>query len=121
MFDPVVSSIEHIRSGSLRPLAVTATKPTELLPGVAPVADFVPGYEASSMYGLGAPRNTPADIVDKLNAEINSALADPRMKARVTDMGGATLASSPAQFAAIVAAEVDKWGKVVKFSGAKPD
>jgi tripartite-type tricarboxylate transporter receptor subunit TctC len=116
-----VSSIEHIRSGSLRPLAVTATKPIELLPGVAPVADFVPGYEASSMYGLGAPRNTPADIVDKLNAEINTALADPRMKARVTNMGGATLASSPAQFAAIVAAEVDKWGKVVKFSGAKPD
>jgi tripartite-type tricarboxylate transporter receptor subunit TctC len=121
MFDPVVSSIEHIRSGSLRPLAITATKPIDLLPDVAPVADFVPGYEASSMYGLGAPRNTPADIVARLNAEINAALADPRMKARVTDMGGATLASSPAGFAAIVAAEVDKWGKVVKFSGAKPD
>jgi tripartite-type tricarboxylate transporter receptor subunit TctC len=92
-----------------------------LLPDIQPVNDFVSGYEASAVQGLGAPRNTPAEIIDKLNKEINAALADPNMKARIADFGGTLLAGSPADFGKLIADETEKWGKVVKFSGAKPE
>jgi tripartite-type tricarboxylate transporter receptor subunit TctC len=121
MFDPVLSSIEHIRSGRLRALAVTSVRRMDVLPGVPAVSDFVPGYEASSAYGLGAPRNTPTEIIATLNAATNAVLADPQMRARLADMGGTPLAGSPADFAKIVAEETDKWGKVVKASGAKAE
>ena len=85
------------------------------------MGEFVPGYEASTWYGVGAPRNTPAEIVDKLNREINAALADPKMKARLADLGGTALSVSPADFGKLIADETEKWGKVVKFSGARPD
>jgi tripartite-type tricarboxylate transporter receptor subunit TctC len=121
MFDPILSSIEHIRSGRLRALAVTSLTRADVLPGVPIVSEFVPGYEASSTYGIGAPKNTPADIIDILNAATNAILADPQMRARFADMGGTVLAGGPADFAKIIAEETDKWGKVVKASGAKPE
>jgi len=121
MFDAVPSSIEHIKAGRLRALAVTTATRSELLQDIPTVADFVPGYEASAWLGLGAPRQTPADIVEKLNKEINSALADPKIKSRLADLGGTIFASSPGDFGALIAADVEKWIKVVKCSGAKPD
>jgi tripartite-type tricarboxylate transporter receptor subunit TctC len=120
MFDPILSSIEHIRSGRLRALAVTSVTPIDVLPGVPTVSDSIPGYEASSTFGIGAPKNTPAEIIDILNAATNAILADPRMGARLADMGGTGLAGSPADFAKIIAGETDKWGKVVRASGARP-
>jgi tripartite-type tricarboxylate transporter receptor subunit TctC len=93
----------------------------EVLPGVSTVNDFVSGYEASSVYGLGAPKNTPTEIIGVLNAATNAILADPQMRARLADMGGTALAGSPADFANIIAAETDKWGKVVRASGVKPE
>jgi tripartite-type tricarboxylate transporter receptor subunit TctC len=121
MFDPLLSSIEHIRSGRLRALAITSVTRMDVLPGVPTVNDFVPGYEASSTYGIGAPRDLPADVIDLLNAAINAILADPLIGARLADMGGTVLAGSPADFARIIAEETDKWGRVVKASGAKPE
>jgi len=121
MFDNLPTSIEYIRAGKLRPLAVTSATRSELLPDVPTVADFVPGYESSAWYGVGAPRNTPVEIIDRLNKEINAVLADPRMKARVADMGATLVASLPAEFGKLVADETEKWGNVVKFSGAKAD
>ena len=121
MFPTTVSSIEYIRAGRLRALAVTTATRSDALPDVPTVDEFVPGYEASWWAGIGAPRNTPAEIVDKLNTEINAALADPRMKARLADLGGAPLVGSPADFGKFIAEETEKWGKVVKFSGAKAD
>jgi tripartite-type tricarboxylate transporter receptor subunit TctC len=121
MFDPILSSIEHIRSGRLRALAVTSLTRTEVLPDIPTVSDFVPGYEASSTYGLGAPKNTPADVVELLNAHTNMILADPEMRSRLADMGGAVLAGSPADFAKILAEETDKWGRVIRASGAKAE
>jgi tripartite-type tricarboxylate transporter receptor subunit TctC len=121
MFDPILSSIEHIRSGRLRALAVTSNTRVDALPGVPTVSDFVQGYEASSTYGIGAPRSTPADIIELLNAATNATLTDPRMRAQLADMGGTPLAGSPADFAKTIAEETDKWGKVVKASGAKPE
>jgi len=121
MFPTTVSSIEYIRAGRLRALAVTTATRSDALPDVPTVDEFVPGYEASAWLGIGAPRNTPAEIVDKLNTEINAALADPRMKARLADLGGAPLVGSPADFGKFIAEETEKWGKVVKFSGAKAD
>jgi tripartite-type tricarboxylate transporter receptor subunit TctC len=94
---------------------------SEALPDIATVADFVPGYEASSVYGIGAPRATPAEVIDKLNKEINAILADPKAKARLGDLGGTALPGSPADFGKLIADETEKWGKVVKFSGAKPE
>jgi tripartite-type tricarboxylate transporter receptor subunit TctC len=120
-FDNMPSSIEHIRAGRLRALAVTTSLRSEALPDVPVVADFVPGYEASSWFGAGVPRGTPADIIDKLNKEMNAALADPKVKARLVDLGGMSLAGSPADFGKVIAEETEKWAKVVKFSGAKPD
>jgi tripartite-type tricarboxylate transporter receptor subunit TctC len=118
MFGNTTTSIEQIRAGKLRPLAVTTAKRLAALPDLPPVGDFVPGYEASSVYGLGAPRNTPAEIIDRLNKEINAALLNPAIKAHLADLGGAPLALSPAEFGKLLTDETEKWAKVVKFSGA---
>jgi tripartite-type tricarboxylate transporter receptor subunit TctC len=120
-FGPMSQSIEYIKAGKLRALAVTTATRSEALPDIPAMGDFVPGYEARSLYGIGAPRGTPAGIVDKLNKEVNAALADPNFKARLADLGGDVLAGSPADFGKLIADETWKWGKVVKFSGAKPD
>ena len=120
-FDTMPSSIEYIRAGKLRALAVTTAIRSEALPDVPTVGEFVPGYEASTWYGVGAPKNTPAEIIDKLNKEINAGLADPKIKARLADLGDIGLALSPADFGKLIADETEKWGKVVKFAGIKPD
>jgi tripartite-type tricarboxylate transporter receptor subunit TctC len=119
MFTSPFGLIEYVRAGQLRALAVTMATRSEALPDVPPVGDFVPGYEVIAWFGVGAPMNTPAEIVDKLNKQINAALADPKMKARISDMGAAPFVSSPAEFAKLVADEVEKWGKVIKFAGLK--
>jgi tripartite-type tricarboxylate transporter receptor subunit TctC len=121
LFGSTSLTIEQIRAGKLRPLAVTTATRWEGLPDIPTVNDFVSGYEASAVFGLGAPRNTPAEIIDTLNKEINAALADPNFKARLADLGGTVLAGSPADFGKLIAEETEKWGKVVKFSGAKPE
>jgi tripartite-type tricarboxylate transporter receptor subunit TctC len=121
MFDNMPSSIEHIRAGRLRPLAVTSTTRLEALPDIATVGDFVPGFETSAWAGIGAPKNTSVEIIDKLNREINAALADPKMKARFTDLGGMVLALSPTEYGKRIVEETEKWAKVIKFSGAKPE
>ena len=113
-----VSSIEYIRAGKLRPLAVTTATRSEALPEIPTVGDFVPGYEESSFFGIGAPRNTSGEIIDKLNAEINVALADPKMKAKLTNLGATPLIGRPADFGRLIADETEKWAKVLKFSGA---
>jgi tripartite-type tricarboxylate transporter receptor subunit TctC len=120
-FDSIPASIEHIRAGRLRALAVTAAMRSEVLPEVPTVGEFVPGYEASGWAGIGAPRGTPTEIVDKLNREINAGLADPTIKARLVNLGGVTLVLSPTEFGTLIAAETEKWGKVVKAAGIKPD
>jgi tripartite-type tricarboxylate transporter receptor subunit TctC len=120
MFGNMPSSIEHIRAGKLRPLAVTTAARSEALPDLPPVGDFVPGYEASTWQGLGAPGNTPAEIVDKLNKEINAALSDPKIKARLADLGGTVLSGSPADFGRLIADETEKWGKVIRAANIKP-
>jgi tripartite-type tricarboxylate transporter receptor subunit TctC len=121
MFVSTVSSIEYIKTGRLRALAVTTATRSDALPDVPTVGEFVPGYEASNWFGLGAPKATPAEIVEKLNKEINAALADPKMKARLADFGGTPLVGSPADFGKLIADETEKWGKVVKFVGIKAD
>jgi len=121
MFDNLPSSIGHIRSGKLRALAVTTAKPSEALPGVPTVGEFVPGYEASAFFGISAPKATPPAIVARLNSAINVVLADAKIKARIADLGGTPLPGSPSDFGKLVADETEKWAKVVKFSGAKPD
>src|SRR5712692_4878921 len=121
MFDPVVSSIAHIRAGKLRPLAVTTSTRSEALPDIPTVGDFVAGYEASVWFGAGAPRNTPIEIVDRLNKEINAGLADPKIKARLADQGGTALPGSPADFGKLIADETEKWGKVIKSANIKPE
>jgi tripartite-type tricarboxylate transporter receptor subunit TctC len=120
-FGTTASSIEYIRTGKLRALAVTTAMRSETLPDIPTVAEFVPGYEASAWFGVGAPRNTPAEIVDKLNTEINASLGDPKLKARLVDLGGIALTGSPADFTRLIAEETVKWAKVVKFSGAKAE
>ena len=114
-------SIQHIKAGKLRALAVTTASRAEALPELPTVGDFVPGYKSSQWYGLGAPRTTPAEIVDKLNKEVNAALADPKFRARLAEIGGTPLAGSPADFGKLIAEDTEKWAKVVKFSGAKVD
>jgi tripartite-type tricarboxylate transporter receptor subunit TctC len=121
LFGSTSLTIEQIRAGKLRPLAVTSATRWEGLPDIPTVNDFVSGYEASAVLGLGAPRNTPAEIIDTLNKEINAALADAKMKARIADLGGTVLTGSPTDFGKLVADETEKWAKVVKFSGAKPE
>ena len=113
------ASIEYIRSGMLRALAVTTATRADVLPGIPSVGEFLPGYEASGWFGVGAPSNTPAEIIDRLNNEINAALADPTLRARFAELGGSVLALSPAGFGKLIAEETEKWAKVVKFSGAE--
>jgi tripartite-type tricarboxylate transporter receptor subunit TctC len=119
-FATTVSSIEYIRAGRLRALAVTAATRSDALPDIPTVGEFVPGYEASTWYGVGAPKATPAEIVDKLNKEINAGLADRKIKARLADLGGTPLVISPADFEKLIADETEKWAKVIKFAGIKP-
>jgi tripartite-type tricarboxylate transporter receptor subunit TctC len=119
MFDTLATSIEHIRAGKLRALAVTSATRSEVLLDIPTVGEFVPGYEGTGWQGVGAPRNTPTAIIDRLNQEINAGLADPRMKARIADFGYTVFASSPSDFGTFIAAYTEKWAKVIKFSGAK--
>jgi tripartite-type tricarboxylate transporter receptor subunit TctC len=117
----MASSIEHIRAGKLRPLAVTTTMRSETLPDVPTVSEFVPGYEVSNWFGVGAPKATPAEILDRLNKEINASLADPKLRARLADLGGTPLVGSPADFGKLIAAETEKWAKVIRAANIKPD
>jgi tripartite-type tricarboxylate transporter receptor subunit TctC len=121
VFDTTLASIEYIRAGRLRPLAVTTATRLEALPEIPTVSDFLPGYEASGWYGVGVPKNTPTEIVDKLNKEINAALANPKMKAQLADLGGMVLALSPAEFGKLIADETEKWGKVIRAANIKPE
>jgi tripartite-type tricarboxylate transporter receptor subunit TctC len=121
MFATTVSSIENIKTGRLRALAVTTATRSDALPDVPTVGEFVPGYETSGWYGIGAPKNTPSQIIDQLNEAINAGLADPKIKARLADLGGAPLLGSPADLGKLIADETEKWGKVVKFAGVKAD
>jgi tripartite-type tricarboxylate transporter receptor subunit TctC len=121
LFGSTSLTIEHIRAGKLRPLAVTTATRWEGLPDIPTVNDFVSGYEASAEVGLGAPRNTPAEIIDTLNKEINAALADPKMKARLADLGGTVLAGSPADFGKLIADETEKWGNVIRALNIKAE
>jgi tripartite-type tricarboxylate transporter receptor subunit TctC len=121
MFDTVPASMQYLRSGKLRPLAVTTATRAEALPELPTVADFVPGYESSALYGIAAPRNTPTENVDKLNREINAALADPKMKARLADLGGTELPGSPSDFGKLIADETGKWAKVIRAANIKAE
>jgi tripartite-type tricarboxylate transporter receptor subunit TctC len=121
MFDVVVSSLSYIKSGQIRALAVTTATPQDVLPGVPTVGQFVPGYEASGWQGVSAPKGTPADIVDKLNREINAGLADASFRARLADLGGQPFPGTPADFGKFVADETEKWGKVVREAGVKAE
>jgi tripartite-type tricarboxylate transporter receptor subunit TctC len=121
VFNPVPESMQFIRAGKLRPLAVTTATRSEVLPDVPPLGDFVPGYEASAVQGIGAPKGTPAEIIEKLNKEINLGLADPKLKARFADLGATVFPSSPSDFNKFMAEDTEKWAKVIKFSGAKSE
>ena len=121
MFDNLPTCAEHVKSGKLRGLAVTSTTRSEVLPDLPTVADFLPGYEASAWYGIGAPKGTPAEIVDRLNKTVNEILADPKVKAKFSEYGAILLPGSAADFGKLLADETEKWGKVVKFAGAKVD
>ncbi len=121
VFNPVPESMEHIKAGKLRPLAVTGATRSEALPDVPTVGDFVPGFEASALQGIGAPKDTPAEIVEKLNKEINAGLADPKLKARFADLGATVFVVSPADFGKFIADETEKWAEVIKFAGAKAE
>ena len=121
VFTTIGSSIQYIRAGQLRALAVTTTTRSDALPEVPPLADALPGYEASGWNGMCAPKNTPVEIIEKLNREINAGLADPKIKARFIDMGAPPVVASPAEFGRIIADDTEKWAKVIKFSGAKPN
>ncbi len=120
MFDNMPSSIEHIKAGRLRALGVSAPTRLDVLPDVPRIADFVPNFETSAFAGIGAPKGTPADIVEKLSKEMKAGLADPKIKSRIAELGGAALSMSSAEFGKYIADETEKWSKVVKFSGAKP-
>ena len=121
LFGSTSLTIEQIRAGKLRPLAVTTATRWEGLPDVPTVGDFVPGYEASAVFGLGAPKKTSDEIIDKLNEEINAGLADPKLKARLADLGGTVLVGSPADFGKLITDDTEKWGKVIKFADIKPE
>jgi tripartite-type tricarboxylate transporter receptor subunit TctC len=120
-FSPMSGAIEYVRAGKLRALAVTTVNRSEGLPDVPAASEVVPMYEASQWYGLAAPKNTPSELVNTLNSEANAVLAEPKFKQRVTDLGSTTFAGSPADFEKLIVEETEKWAKVVKFSGAKPD
>ncbi len=121
MFDNVPTSAEHVKSGRLRGLAVTSTERSKVLPDLPTVADFLPGYEASAWYGLGMPKGTPPEMIDKVNKAMNEILADPVPQARFAELGATLLPGKPADWGKLLAEETEKWGKVVKFAGAKPD
>ena len=121
MFDAMVSSIAQIRAGKLRALAVTAATRSDALADVQSLADFVPGYEASGWNGIGAPKSTPVEIIDRLNREINAALADPVLKARFADLGGTVLPGSPSDFGRQIADEIAKWGRVIRAANIKAE
>jgi len=118
-FESTSASIQYIRAGTLRALAVTTSMRSEALPDVPSLSDYIPGYEAYSWYGIGAPKDTPADIIDRLNQEINAGLVDPKIKARFADLGGMTLSGSPADFGKLIAEETEKWGKVIRTANIK--
>jgi tripartite-type tricarboxylate transporter receptor subunit TctC len=120
-FGALPVSIEHIRAGRLRPLAVTSTTRSKVLPDIPALGDFVPGYEASTWFGVAVPGKTPVEIVDKLNKEINAGLADAKLKARLAELGSAAFVSSPSEFGKFIAKETEKWAKVVKFAGLKAE
>ena len=121
MFENVLASMEYIRAGKLRPLAVTTATRSALVPDIPVVADFLPGFESSPWFGVGAPKDTPVEIIGKLNGEINAALADPSIIARLAGVGATPSAGSPADFGKHIAEETEKWGKVVKFAGVKAE
>jgi tripartite-type tricarboxylate transporter receptor subunit TctC len=121
MFDSIASSIEYIRAGKLRALAVTTAMRSEALSDIPTIADYVPGYEASVIYGIGAPQNTPPEIVARLNSEINTILADLKFKVRLAEFGGTPLAGSSADFRKLLAEETEKWGKVVRSANIKAE
>ena len=121
LFDACHPSIEYIKTGKLRALAVTTAERWEALPDIPTLGDFLPGYEASGWQGFGAPKNTPTEIIEKLNKEINAALADPKMKARLADLGGTSLAGSPADFGKLIADETEKWAKVIRAANIKAE
>ncbi len=121
MFDTLPAVIEHVRSGKLRALAVGTPTRSEAAPELSTIAEYVPGYAASGLGGIGAPKNTSAQIVDRLNSEINAGLADPKMRARLADLGYTPIVGSPAAYGKLVADEIEKWGKVVRVAGAKPE
>jgi len=121
MFDPIVRSIESVRAGKLRPLAVTTSMRSSMLPDIPAVSDFLPGYESSAWFGFAAPKATPVEVVDKLNKDINAALADPTVKARLAELGVTVTAGSPADFGKFIADETEKWGKVVRFANIKTE
>ena len=121
MFATIPASIEYVRAGRLRPLAVAARTPSDMLKDVPTVSGTVPGFEASSWYGVGAPKNTPAEIIDRLNKEINAALADPKMLARLSELGASPIAGSPAEFGKLIVDETEKWGKVIRAANIKPE
>jgi tripartite-type tricarboxylate transporter receptor subunit TctC len=120
-FDSIQASIEHIRAGKLRALAVTTATRSEVLPDIPTVGEFVPGYQASGWNGIGVPRNTPAEIIEKLNREINAGLGDAKLKAQFAELGATVLLQTPAEFGKLVAQETDKWARVIKFAGIKPE
>jgi tripartite-type tricarboxylate transporter receptor subunit TctC len=120
-FDNLASSIEHIRAGKLRALAVSTAMRSDALPDIPTIAEFVPGYEASAFFGIGAPKGTPVDVVDKLNKEINAALGNATIKARIADLGGMVLAGSPADFGKIIADDTEKWGRVIRAANIQPE
>src|SRR5262245_56364650 len=121
LFSSVTSTVEYVKAEKVRALAVTSTARSEVLPDVPTVADFVPGYEASNWWGIAAPQATPAEIVDRLNKEINTSFADAKIKARLADLGGPPLAGSPADFRKLIADETEKWGKVIRAAHIKPE
>jgi len=121
MFGLMPSLIEHIKEGKLRALAVTTASRSDALPNVPTVSDFVPGFEASTWQGVGAPKNTPVEIIDKLNREINAFLADPKIKTRIADFGGTAVSGSPADFGKVIAEETEKWGKVIRSANIRPE
>ena len=120
-FDGISGSLEHVRSEKLRALGVTTAQRADVLPNVPSIAEFVPGYEAGGWYGIGVPKNVPAEVVDKLNREINAGLADPKLKTRLADLGYVTFGGSSAEFRNMIAHEIDKWARVLKFAGIKSD
>jgi tripartite-type tricarboxylate transporter receptor subunit TctC len=120
-FPSMPSSIEYVRAGKLRALAVTSATRSDALPDIPTVGEFLPGYEASASYGIGAPKGTPVEIIDMLNKEINAALGDPKMKARLADLGGTPLLGSAADFGKLIAEETEKWGKVIRAANIRPE